>query len=215
MSCCPSNCSPSCAPIGSARICNTWYSLHHPRRRHLAGGRTLDSMPSRVLPAGPRPLAPIPASVLGAHGGAGPKQVLGYLARYTHRVAIANSRLISLSAGKVRFRWKDYREDGHSKVMTLKAGEFIRRFLLHTLPDGFHRIRHFGLFANGHRADKLVLCRKLLEVPPTSAEYDADQHGLLDNNPPPCPCCGGHMRIIETFDGPLSRPYHVRRFDSS
>jgi hypothetical protein len=146
---------------------------------------------------------------------AGPKQVLAYLARYTHRVAIANSRLISLSDGKVRFRWKDYREDGHSKVMTLEAGEFIRRFLLHTLPDGFHRIRHFGLFANGHRADKLVLCRKLLEVPPTPTEHDDDDRGSLDNDPPPCPCCGGHMRIIETFEGPLSRPYHVRRFDSS
>jgi hypothetical protein len=146
---------------------------------------------------------------------AGPKQVLAYLARYTHRVAIANSRLISLSDGKVCFRWKDYRESGHSKVMTIEAGEFIRRFLLHTLPEGFHRIRHFGLFANGHRADKLVLCRKLLEVPPTSAEHDGDEHGAVDNDPPPCPCCGGRMRIIETFDGPFSRPYHVRRFDSS
>jgi putative transposase/transposase-like zinc-binding protein len=146
---------------------------------------------------------------------AGPSQVLAYLARYTHRVAIANSRLLSVSDGKVRFRWKDYRQDGHSKVMTLEAGEFIRRFLLHVLPDGFHRIRHYGLFANGHRTDKLVQCRKLLKAPPATTERDGDDHAAPDNDPPPCPCCRGHMRIIETFDGSYSRPYHVRRFDSS
>jgi hypothetical protein len=148
---------------------------------------------------------------------AGPSQVLAYLARYTHRVAIGNSRLLDLTDEHVSFRWKDYRENGEhkAKVMRLDAGEFMRRFLLHVLPDGFHRIRHYGLFANGHRADKLVLCRKLLEVPPTTTERDGDDPGALDNDPPPCPCCGGHMRVIETFDGPLSRPYHVRRFDSS
>jgi hypothetical protein len=149
---------------------------------------------------------------------AGPKQVLVYLAHYTHRVAIANSRLISLSDGKVRFRWKDYRENGQRKVMTLEAGEFIRRFLLHTLPDGFHRIRHFGLFANGHRADKIAACRKLLNVPAVKAdstEYDQQAEPTSICDPPPCPCCGGRMKTIETFDGPLSRPYHVRRFDSS
>lgn len=96
---------------------------------------------------------------------AGPSQVLAYLARYTHRVAIGNSRLLSLSDGEVRFRWKDYRANGKPAVMTLDASEFMRRFLLHVLPDGFHRIRHYGLFANGHRVEKLALCRKLLEVP--------------------------------------------------
>jgi hypothetical protein len=149
---------------------------------------------------------------------AGPSQVLAYLTRYTHRVAIGNSRLLSLSDDKVRFRWKDYRQDGKSKVMTLEAGEFIRRFLLHVLPDGFHRIRHYGLFANSHRADKLVLCRKLLDAPvvSTSGNSDADSDDLSsESNPPPCPCCGGRMKIIETFDGPLSRPSHARRFDSS
>ena len=148
---------------------------------------------------------------------AGPAQVLAYLAGYTHRVAIANSRLLSLSDGKVRFRWKDYRDD-KIKVMTLEAGEFIRRFLLHVLPDGFHRIRHFGLFANGHRADKLALCRELLDPAPapTPCKADDDGHDLTsENEPPPCPCCGGRMRVIETFEGPLSRPYHVRRLDSS
>ena len=149
---------------------------------------------------------------------AGPSQVLSYLARYTHRVAIANSRLLSLSDGKVCFRWKDYREDGKRKLMTLEAGEFMRRFLLHVLPDGFHRIRHYGLFANGHRTDKLALCRKLLEVPSTPMDRDSDNiedERCPDKEPPPCPCCGGRMKIIESFEGTHSLPYHVRRFDSS
>ena len=142
---------------------------------------------------------------------AGPAQVLAYLARYTHRVAIANSRLLEVDDNHVSFRWKDYRENGEhkGKVMRLDAGEFMRRFLLHVLPDGFHRIRHYGLFANGHRVDKLVLCRKLLEVPPATTECDGDNHderGAPDNDQPPCPCCGGRMRVIETFDGPLSPP---------
>jgi len=94
----------------------------------------------------------------------GPEQVLAYLGRYTHRVAIANSRLISLSDGKVRFTWKDYRANGKTKVMMLAADEFIRRFLLHTLPDGFHRIRHYGFLANGSRSDKLARCRRLLDA---------------------------------------------------
>src|SRR2546421_5907009 len=91
----------------------------------------------------------------------GPKQVLAYLGRYTHRIAIANSRLISLSDGEVRFTWKDYRQAGKTKVMTLAADEFIRRFLLHTLPDGFHRIRHYGFLANGSRSDHLARCCRL------------------------------------------------------
>src|SRR5208283_1549216 len=112
---------------------------------------------------------------------AGPAQVLAYLARYTHRVAIANSRLLHLDDHQVSFRWKDYRENGpsQSKVMRLAVGEFMRRFLLHVLPDGFHRIRHYGLFANGHRADKLVLCRMLLDVPAAPMHRDDDD----DNGP--------------------------------
>jgi Putative transposase len=90
----------------------------------------------------------------------GPEQVLAYLGRYIHRVAIANSRLLSLADGKVRFTWKDYRQAGITKVMTLDADEFIRRFLLHALPDGFHRIRHYGFLANGTRADSLALCQR-------------------------------------------------------
>ena len=132
---------------------------------------------------------------------AGPEQVLAYLARYTHRVAIANSRLLSLKDGCVSFRWTDYRHPGKRKVMTLTAEEFIRRFLLHVLPDGFHRIRHYGYLANGHRAAKLALCRQLLAVaaPLRSA-------AALDNREPSepatdhpvhlCPCCGSRMLLI-------------------
>jgi hypothetical protein len=93
---------------------------------------------------------------------AGPEPVLSYLGRYTHRVAIANSRLMRRADGEVDFTWKDYRNEGKTKVMTLSADEFIRRFLLHTVPDGFHRIRHIGFLANGHRTDKLALCRNCL-----------------------------------------------------
>jgi putative transposase/transposase-like zinc-binding protein len=168
-------------------------------------------------------LAPLRRSewvVFAKHPFAGPEQVLAYLARYTHRVAIANSRLVSLSDRKVCFRWKDYRQDGKGKVMTLQAGEFIRRFLMHTLPDGFHRIRHYGLFANGHRADKVELCRKLLAVPsPRSIpENDNSNEVAPANDPPPCPCCGGRMKIIETFErthGNRAEPHGARRFDSS
>jgi hypothetical protein len=149
---------------------------------------------------------------------AGPLQVLAYLARYTHRVAISNSRLLDLDATHVSFRWKDYRENGRqrSKVMRLDVGEFMRRFLLHVLPTGFHRIRHYGLFANGHRADKLELCRRALNVPsPRTAHANSDNSGATssDHEPPPCPCCGGRMIVIETFDGPLSPAYHVRKLD--
>jgi hypothetical protein len=104
--------------------------------------------------------------------------------------------LISLSDGKVSFRWKDYRQDGKPKLMTLAAGEFIRRFLLHVLPDGFHRIRHYGLFANGRRANKIEHCRKLLAAPPTPVNRDGDDHDKVTANtePPPCPRCGGRMK---------------------
>src|SRR6516225_11102210 len=90
----------------------------------------------------------------------------------------------------------------------------MRRFLLHVLPNGFHRIRHYGLFANGHRADKLALCRSLLDLPATPTDrYNDDDNGPTASNDesPPCPCCGGRMKIIEIFEGPLSRPYHARK----
>jgi len=123
MSCCPRNCSPFFAPIGTALTQNT--SCFRARK---------------AFKAYVAPLRKIEWVVFAKRPFAGPSQVLAYLARYTHRVAIANGRLVALSAGNVSFRWKDYRQDGNSKVMTLAAGEFIRRFLLHTLPerDGDH-----------------------------------------------------------------------------
>ena len=151
---------------------------------------------------------------------AGPEQVIRYFARYTHRVAIGNSRIAGIGEEHVDFRWKDYRENGRyrAKVMRLAAGEFIRRFLLHVLPEGFHRIRHYGLFANGHRAEKLELCRKVLRVPapPVESSPEGEDGTLLDvRELPPCPCCGGRMRVTEFFDGPMSTPYRARRMDSS
>ena len=142
----------------------------------------------------------------------GPEAVLRYLARYTHRVAISNRWLVAADDGGVSFRWKDYRIDGPErwKTMTLSAGEFIRRFLLHVLPKGFHRIRHYGVFANSNRTQALAKARELLAVaPPPKPEPAAtpavDEARVL---PTPCPCCGGRMHIIETFE-PGSTP-HLR-----
>jgi Putative transposase/Transposase zinc-binding domain len=142
--------------------------------------------------------------------------ILAYLARYTHRVAITNSRLLGLDETHVSFRWNDYRQGDRRKnrVTRMEIAEFIRRFLLHVLPNGFHRIRHYGILANGHRAEKLALCRSLLLAPaatPDRNSDDASESGI--SNHEACPCCGGRMRIMETFDGPFSRPYHVRRLD--
>jgi hypothetical protein len=140
---------------------------------------------------------------------AGPEAVLAYLSRYTHRIAIANSRLIALTDTGVTFKWKDYRaqrtKDGHlrQKVMTLAIDEFIRRFLIHTLPAGFHRIRHYGLFANGGRVRNIAHARELLDVPAPVHQPD-DTQTAEPGEPPalaqPCPCCGGRMVIIETFE---------------
>jgi hypothetical protein len=128
---------------------------------------------------------------------AGPEQVLGYLGRYTHRVAIANSRLVGLDDGQVSFTWKDYRQDARTKVMTLPADEFIRRFLQHTLPDGFHRIRHIGFLANRHRTAKLALCRELLAAPPPDQapprRWQDRLRDLTGQAIDICPCCGGQM----------------------
>jgi hypothetical protein len=132
----------------------------------------------------------------------GPEQVLAYLGRYTHRVAIANSRLVSLSGDEVAFRWKDYRHHSKSKLMTLAADEFIRRFLLHALPDGFHRIRHYGFLANGQRTAKLALCRTLLQAqPPATVAVD-----LAAAGPDRCPDCGGTMIIVIRLFAPAPKP---------
>jgi hypothetical protein len=135
---------------------------------------------------------------------AGPEQVLRYLSRYTHRIAISNRRLISADENGVTFKYKDYRIEGPGryKTMTLATDEFIRRFLTHVLPKGFHRIRHYGLLASGNRAANLAHARKLLAVPLCSKEPETPEAAATDEQrvlPCPCPCCGGRMIIIETF----------------
>lgn len=137
----------------------------------------------------------------------GPQQVLYYLGRYTHRVAISNNRLLGFTDGQVSFRWKDYRQEARQKVTRLDAQEFIRRFLLHVLPSGFQRIRHYGLLANCQRAVKLARCRELLAVPAPAAEptdtpvdYRDQYQRLTGKSLRDCPKCGrGHMVCIETF----------------
>jgi hypothetical protein len=134
---------------------------------------------------------------------AGPESVLAYLSRYSHRVAISNSRLIALDDNGVTFKWKDYRAKGRDrqKVMTLAAHEFIRRFLLHVLPAGFHRIRHYGLFANGGRTENLTRARELLDLPtPQDQNESVAEADLPPGFVQPCPCCGGPMIIIETLE---------------
>jgi len=130
---------------------------------------------------------------------AGPEAVLAYLSRYTHRVAISNSRLLRFDGSEITFRYKDYRRSGANRqqVMTLTADEFIRRFLLHTLPRGFHRIRHYGLLAGSVRKESLAQARDMLGVAPATDEPPAAEK--TSDQRPPCPCCGGTMVIIETF----------------
>jgi hypothetical protein len=132
----------------------------------------------------------------------GPEQVLAYLGRYTHRVAIANSWLVSLADDKVSFSWKDYRQNRKAKVMTLDADEFIRRFLLHTLPDGFHRIRHYGFLANGGRSDKIALCRQLLAIRNAATDQQAGEDPLVKCEIPACPHCGGTLRRVDSSREP-------------
>jgi hypothetical protein len=129
---------------------------------------------------------------------AGPEAVLAYLSRYTHRVAISNQRLVAFDENGVTFRYKDYRRDGpdRQRVMTLPAHEFIRRFLLHVLPPGFHRIRHYGLLASAACKANIARARELLAVAPPPAPVDVPEP---QDWLPPCPCCGGRMSIIATF----------------
>ena len=148
---------------------------------------------------------------------AGPEAVLAYLARYTHRVATSNSRLLALNDAGVTFRWKDYRVKGRDrqKTMTLAASEFIRRFLTHVLPGGFHRIRHYGLFASAARARNIARIRSLL-TPPAAANCAAPNDAREKPKPafePHCPCCGGLMIVVETFKGARPRkPPAASRF---
>jgi Putative transposase/Transposase zinc-binding domain len=135
---------------------------------------------------------------------AGPEQVLRYLSRYTHRVAISNRRLVAADSEAIAFRWKDYRLNGAHrwKTMRLRPHEFIRRFLLHVLPKGFHRIRHYGLFASTNRAQSIATARALLDVAPPAADPQQQPDVAPDAPrvlPCPCPYCGGRMIVIEVF----------------
>jgi hypothetical protein len=135
---------------------------------------------------------------------AGPKQVLRYLSRYTHRVAISNRRLVAADDAGVAFRWKDYRADGAArwKTMRLHPHEFIRRFLLHVLPKGFHRIRHYGFLASANRAKSIATARVLLGVEPPAADAQEPPDSTPDTPrvlPNPCPHCGARMIVIEVF----------------
>ncbi len=144
---------------------------------------------------------------------AGPKQVLDYVGRYTHRVAISNQRLLDMENGQVRFRWKDYR-DGKQKTLTLSADEFIRRFLMHVLPERFQRIRYYGFLGNRHRQEKLALCRQLLNMPPipppdaeAAPDYRDRYERITGHSLRQCPVCRcGQMLIIEILSPPGHHP---------
>src|SRR5246127_4482479 len=153
----------------------------------------------RAFTAYLRPLRKIEWVVYSKRPFGGPEAVLAYLSRYTHRVAIANSRLIAFDQQSVTFKWKDYRIEGRDryKQMTLTTFEFIRRFLIHVLPRGFHRIRHYGLFAKGACAGNIARARELLAASKSEA---APISTVADSSKPSCPCCGGRMIIIEVFE---------------
>ena len=142
---------------------------------------------------------------------AGPRQVLRDLSRYTHRIAISNRRLLSADENGVTFRYKDYRIEGPAryKTMTLATDEFIRRFLIHVLPKGFHRIRHYGLLANGNRPGNIAHARQLLALTARPKEPEMPEAALEQPCalPRPCPCCGSRMIIIKTF-ARCSEPKH-------
>ena len=148
---------------------------------------------------------------------------LRYLSRYTHRVAISNRRLISADDNGVTFKWKDYRIEGPGRytTMTLPTHEFIRRFLIHVLPKRFHRIRHYGLLANSNRAANIARARELLAMPARSEQPDTSNATAVEEPrvlPRPCPCCGGRMIIIETFERgcqPKHRPAPIRQRSGS
>src|SRR5215207_448555 len=211
------------ARIGITSVLHSWGSAmtHHPHVHMIVpgGGISLDGehwvacrsgffLPVRVLSRLfrrlflERLLAVHQAGRLkffGDHAAlANARAFVAYLSRYTHRVAIANSRLIACDRSAVTFRWKDYRAEGRDrqKVMILATAEVIRRFLIHVLPSGFHRIRHYGLLASGTRADNIARARELLAVSNSQAEPTG---AAVDPDKPSCPCCGGRMVVIEVF----------------
>jgi Zn finger protein HypA/HybF involved in hydrogenase expression len=187
------------ASVGITAVLHTWGSAmtHHPHVHMIVpgGGISLDGKRWIAFMA---PLRQTEWVVYAKRPFGGPQAVLAYLSRYTHRVAIANSRLLSLDDKSVTFKWKDYRGKGSNryKAMTLAIDEFIRRFLIHVLPKGFHRIRHYGLFAKPSCADNIIRARQLLAAAQDeSPSVDAKKVEHINC----CPCCGGRMIIIERF----------------
>jgi hypothetical protein len=171
--------------------------LHTAGRLHFFGDLVGLSQPRNFL----RHIAPLRRKkwvVYAKPPFAGPEAVIAYLSYYTHRVAISNRRLVALDQTSVTFRYKDYRRDGHhrQRVMTLAIDEFIRRFLLHVLPKGFHRIRHYGLLASAGCRANIARARELLSAP---APAEDEEPASLTDHRPPCPCCGGRMVVIEIF----------------
>ena len=188
--------------------------LHHLEKAFAAGRLSFFSSlePLRERAAFLRHLAParsVDWVIYAKRPFAGPHQVLTYVGRYTHRIAISNSRLIAIDGGQVSFRWKNDRQDGQHGTMILAADEFIRRFLIHVLPDGFHRIRHFGFLCNRQRQSKLARCRELLGMqqddaaaaaPTLRPDYRALHLSLTGTSLTLCPACGqGTMVVVEAL----------------
>jgi hypothetical protein len=205
--------------------------LHKLRAAHRAGelqffGKHTGLIDPQAFAAYLRPLYDTEWVVYCKRPFGGPQEVLRYLARYTHRVAISNRRLLACDEKGVTFKWKDYRLEGREryKVMTLAPHEFIRRFLMHVLPAGFHRIRYYGLLASGKRAENIARARELLTPPIIPVEAikaattNADQPQAPEHR---CPCCGGRMMVIERFEPGATPHYHpspptaVIRIDTS
>ena len=148
---------------------------------------------------------------------AGPQQVVDYVGRYTHRVAISNHRILDIEGGQVKFTWRDYRDNNQQKIMTLWADQFIGRFLLHVLPTGFHRIRYYGFLANAHRQENLEQCRQLVGMAPSSMKSSSDPAApedyrdryerLTGRSLRECPVCHrGHMIPVANLPGVSSSP---------
>jgi Putative transposase len=202
----------SSCPSPFWRVCFVDWFLDYLQQAYDAGDLQFFSSlePLRARNAFLRHIAPIRKKDWVAYAKppfAGPEEVLKYVARYTHRVAISNNRLLDIDDGKVQFRWKDYRDDNRHKTMTLGADEFIRRFLLHVIPDGFQRIRHYGFLANGTRQAKLARIRQLMQMPPpaTTPEVNKDYkdryEALTGISLKRCPLCRcGTMAATETFE---------------
>jgi hypothetical protein len=184
---------------------------------HLQFFSTLESLASRnIFAQYLRPLGRTEWVVYAKRPFAGAEQVLDYLARYTHRVAISNNRLLNIKDGKVTFRWKDYRHHDQPKKMTLDANEFIRRFLLHVLPDGFMRIRHYGFLGNRHRRIKIARCRELLGVAAVISlasvvsDYRDRYQELTGKSLYDCPACGRGQMVRVAVLAPITVPFPLR-----